>query len=99
MSVENIDRIRRQSETIELTEINQGILELSRTINEAKWSTQPRIPLELAIVKAFFCVCWTCPIMGITCRTYDIVRTCRFSGILRKAGRIAFAECNVREPC
>ena len=51
MSVENIDRIRRQSETIELTEINQGILELSRTINEAKWSTQPRILLELAIVK------------------------------------------------
>ena len=51
MSVENIDRIRRQSETIELTEINQGILELSRTMNEARWSTQPRILLELVIVK------------------------------------------------
>ncbi len=51
MSVENIDRIRRQSETIELSEINQGILELSRTINEARWSTQPRILLELAVVK------------------------------------------------
>ncbi len=51
MSVENIDRIRRQSETVELEEINRGILELSRTINEAKWSTQPRILLELLIVK------------------------------------------------
>ena len=51
MSVENIERIRRQSEAIELTDINRGILELSRTMNEAKWSTQPRILLELAIVK------------------------------------------------
>ncbi|MDO4545250.1 MAG: DNA polymerase III subunit gamma/tau [Bacillota bacterium] len=51
MSVENIDRIRRQSETIELAHINRGILELSRTMNEARWSTQPRILLELAVVK------------------------------------------------
>ena len=51
MSVENIERIRRQSETTDLSDINRGILELSRTMNEAKWSTQPRILLELAIVK------------------------------------------------
>lgn len=51
MSVENIERIRRQSEVTDLADINRGILELSRTMNEAKWSTQPRILLELAIVK------------------------------------------------
>ena len=51
MSVENIERIRRQSESIDLADINRGILELSRTMNEARWSTQPRILLELAIVK------------------------------------------------
>lgn len=51
MSVENIERIRRQSEAADLSDINRGILELSRTMNEAKWSTQPRILLELAIVK------------------------------------------------
>lgn len=51
MSFENIERIRRQSESTDLADINRGILELSRTMNEAKWSTQPRILLELAIVK------------------------------------------------
>lgn len=51
MSVENIDRIRSQGERIELHDINRGIMELSETMREAKWSTQPRILLELAIVK------------------------------------------------
>jgi DNA polymerase-3 subunit gamma/tau len=51
MSFENIERIRRQSEVTDLADINRGILELSRTMNEARWSTQPRILLELAIVK------------------------------------------------
>lgn len=51
MSVENIDRIRRQSEATELSDINRGILELSRAVNESRWSTQPRILLELAAVK------------------------------------------------
>ena len=50
MSVENIERIRRQSDSIELADINRGILELSRTMREAKWLTQPRILLELAVV-------------------------------------------------
>lgn len=50
MSVENIARIRKQSESIELADINRGILELSKTMREAKWSTQPRILLELAAV-------------------------------------------------
>lgn len=51
MSVENIDRIRKQSDSLELTDINRAILELSETMREAKTSTQPRILLELAAVK------------------------------------------------
>ena len=51
MSSENIARIQRQSTALELDDINRGILELSKTANEARWSTQPRILLELAIVK------------------------------------------------
>lgn len=50
MSSENIERIRQQSRQISLEEINDAILRLSRTINDARWSTQPRILLELAIV-------------------------------------------------
>lgn len=51
MSFENIDRIRKQSSVIDLADINRGIIEISRTMNEARWSTQPRILLELVIVK------------------------------------------------
>lgn len=51
MSFENIDRIRKQSSSVDLTDINRGIIEISRTMNEARWSTQPRILLELVIVK------------------------------------------------
>ena len=51
MSFENIDRIRKQSGSIDLIDINKGIMEISKTMNEARWSTQPRILLELVIVK------------------------------------------------
>lgn len=51
MSVENIERIRKQSQSIDLADINRGIMELSRTMSEARWSTQPRILLELAVVR------------------------------------------------
>lgn len=51
MSSENVNRIRQQSSTLELDEINRGIRELSKTINEARWSTQPRVLFELCIVK------------------------------------------------
>lgn len=51
MSFENIDRIRKQSGSIDLVDINRGIIEISKTMNEARWSTQPRILLELVIVK------------------------------------------------
>ena len=50
LSTENIERIRQQSRQISLEEINDAILRLSKTINDARWSTQPRILLELAIV-------------------------------------------------
>ncbi len=50
MSAENIERIRQQSRQISLEEINDAILRLSKTIQDARWSTQPRILLELAIV-------------------------------------------------
>ncbi len=50
MSAENIERIREQSHQISLEEINHAIIRLSKTINDARWSTQPRILLELAIV-------------------------------------------------
>ena len=51
MSSENIERIRRQSASLELEDINRGILELSKASSEARWTTQPRILLELSIVK------------------------------------------------
>lgn len=50
MSTENIEKLRDQSNQISLEEINNGIVTLSRTINDARYSTQPRILLELAIV-------------------------------------------------
>lgn len=51
LSAENIMRISRQAAVLELEDINRGIMELSNTMNEARWSTQPRILLELSIVK------------------------------------------------
>jgi DNA polymerase-3 subunit gamma/tau len=51
VSEENVERIREQSMRIDLSSINDNILELARTLSEAKWSTQPRILLELCIVR------------------------------------------------
>ncbi len=51
MSTENIAKVREQSQHISLDEINDAIIKLSKTINDARWSTQPRILLELAIVE------------------------------------------------
>lgn len=50
MAAENLARIEEQSRHITMDEIRDAILRLSRTINEARWSTQPRILLELAII-------------------------------------------------
>ena len=49
MSTENIEALREQSGRISLEEINDGILTLARTINDARYSTQPRVLLELAV--------------------------------------------------
>lgn len=51
LSCENVDRIRQQSEQLDLSVINDSILELSKTLADAKWSTQPRVLLELCIVR------------------------------------------------
>ena len=51
MSSENVERLRQQSRALDLEEINRGILELSKAADQARWSTQPRILLELAIVR------------------------------------------------
>ncbi|MBQ9016344.1 MAG: DNA polymerase III subunit gamma/tau [Firmicutes bacterium] len=51
LSVENIDRIRQQCSVMELEDINRGIMELSKTADAARWSSQPRILLEVCIVR------------------------------------------------
>jgi DNA polymerase-3 subunit gamma/tau len=51
MSCENIERICGQSQRLDVIEINNHIIELAKTMADAKWSTQPRILLELCIVK------------------------------------------------
>jgi DNA polymerase-3 subunit gamma/tau len=51
MSTENIERIREQSGRLDLPEINHAILELSTIIAESRWSGQPRILLEMALIK------------------------------------------------
>jgi len=51
MSTENIGRIREQSNRLDLPEINHAILELSSIIAESRWSGQPRILLEMALIK------------------------------------------------
>lgn len=51
MSSENLEKLKEQSAQITLEEIDRAIVILSRTINEARWSTQPRILLEMALVE------------------------------------------------
>ena len=50
MSSENINRVREQSKQIGLDEIDFAVTKLSKTINDARWSTNPRVLFELAIV-------------------------------------------------
>lgn len=50
MSAENLKRMEDQSRQISLEEIDFAVSRLSKTINEARWSTNPRVLLELAIV-------------------------------------------------
>ena len=51
MSIENVERVKTQSELVELGDINEAIIELTKTGTDINASTQPRILLELAIVK------------------------------------------------
>jgi DNA polymerase-3 subunit gamma/tau len=50
MSRENIEKLRDQSARIELAELNRSIITLAKTINDARYSTQARILMEVAIV-------------------------------------------------
>lgn len=50
MSSENISRVKSQSDYISFEEIDSAIQRISKTINDARWSTQPRILMELDIV-------------------------------------------------
>lgn len=51
MSLENVERVRAQSEILDLADINDAIIELSQTSTEIRNTTQPRIILELVVVK------------------------------------------------
>lgn len=50
ISCENAERIKGQSSDISLSDINRAIVEISKTASEAKWSSHPRILLELCAV-------------------------------------------------
>lgn len=50
MSAENLKRVSEQSKQISLEEIDFAVTKLSKTINDARWSTNPRVLFELAIV-------------------------------------------------
>jgi DNA polymerase-3 subunit gamma/tau len=50
MSSENVEKVKEQSMHVGFDEIEKAILRISKTINEARWSTQPRILMELDIV-------------------------------------------------
>lgn len=51
MSVENAERVRRQSGEIGGDLLSYAIEELSKTISESRWSSQPRVLLEVCIVR------------------------------------------------
>ena len=51
MSLENVERVRAQSEVLDLADINDAIIELSQMNTEIRNTTQPRILLELVVVK------------------------------------------------
>ncbi len=51
MSNENINRLRQQGSRMELNEIKYAIMEISKVSQAAKWSTQPRIMLELIAIR------------------------------------------------
>ncbi len=50
VSAENALRLRQQSDVIELADINNAIVTIAKALNDARYSTQPRILMELAVV-------------------------------------------------
>ena len=50
MSDENVARLTEQSKRMPIDDINNGIMRLAKTINDARYSPQPRILMEMAIV-------------------------------------------------
>jgi DNA polymerase-3 subunit gamma/tau len=51
MSAENIDALREQCERLTPAFVNDGIFALAETLNDAAWSAQPRVLLEVGIIK------------------------------------------------
>ncbi len=51
MSVENAQRVKAQSASISTDILNRAITDLTKTISDAKWSSQPRVLLEMCIVR------------------------------------------------
>ncbi len=50
LSAENVQKLAEQARAMSLDSINRGIMTLAETVNNARYSTQPRILMELAIV-------------------------------------------------
>ena len=46
MSAENLSRLEKQSRQISVDEIDYAVTRLSKTINDARWSTNPRVLLR-----------------------------------------------------
>ncbi|MFZ5967281.1 MAG: DNA polymerase III subunit gamma/tau [Bacillota bacterium] len=51
LSKENIERLQEQGAKLQINQIIRAIQVFSQTEAEAKWSTQPRILLEVAVIK------------------------------------------------
>lgn len=51
MSIENVARVKKQAEEVTLEQINEAIIELSKTSSQIINTTQPRILLEMVIIK------------------------------------------------
>ena len=50
LSTENIEKLKAQAAGIQLSDINRAIITLAKAINDARYSTQARILLEVAVV-------------------------------------------------
>ena len=50
MSTENVAKLVEQSQGMDIHDIERGIMLLSKAVNDVRYSSQPRILLELAIV-------------------------------------------------